>query len=46
MKVELSDEAKAEIRAAREHYENDQPGLGRELVLELRDLVRKIADGP
>jgi len=46
MKVEFSDEAKAEIRAAREHYENERPGLGREFVLEVRDLVRRIADGP
>jgi toxin ParE1/3/4 len=46
MKVEFSDEAKAEIRAAREHYEAERAGLGREFVLEVRDLVRRIADAP
>jgi plasmid stabilization system protein ParE len=46
MKIEFSDEAKAELRAARERYESEREGLGREFVLVVRHLLRLIADGP
>jgi plasmid stabilization system protein ParE len=45
MKLEFLDQAKSELRAAREHYETERPGLGREFMLEVRDVVRQIAQG-
>jgi toxin ParE1/3/4 len=46
MKVEFADEPKAEIRSARERYEGERTGLGREFVLEVREVIRRIADDP
>jgi hypothetical protein len=46
MKLEFLDQAKLELRSARERYEAERPGLGREFILEVREVVRQIEQGP
>ncbi|MBL9028564.1 MAG: type II toxin-antitoxin system RelE/ParE family toxin [Myxococcales bacterium] len=46
MKTEFSDSAKAELRSAREHYDAERAGLGREFLLEMREIVSRIRTTP
>jgi toxin ParE1/3/4 len=46
VKFELLQQARLELRAAREHYEAERPGLGREFVIEVRFVIQQILQGP
>jgi plasmid stabilization system protein ParE len=46
MKFELTEDAKSELAHARDAYETEREGLGREFLLEMRELAREIAKRP
>ena len=46
MKFEFSEPARAELEHARDHYEAEREGLGREFMLEMQRLARDLAERP
>ncbi len=46
MKLEILPEAEAELEHAREHYEAERPGLGRDFIHEMRLLTEAVLEGP
>lgn len=46
MKLEVSEEAEAELELARARYEDERVGLGDEFLDEMEQLMARIADSP
>ena len=46
MKYEFTELAKAELETARDHYDNERDGLGREFVLDIQSVVERVARRP